>query len=66
MIGIILGVVAPAETFLYIDRLGAADVCAARGFPTIEVFGFVLRHFLLEFVILFDETGRVKFTGMTG
>jgi len=42
MIGIVLGVVAPAETLLYVDGLGATDVCAARRFPSIVIFGLVL------------------------
>jgi hypothetical protein len=60
MIRIILGVVAPAETFFHVDRFGATDVCAARGFPAIVIFGLVLRHLIFCFGILLDEADSLE------
>jgi hypothetical protein len=55
MIRIILGVVAPAETLLYVNGLCAADVCATGSFPSIVVFGLVLGNFFLRLGVLLDE-----------
>lgn len=37
VIGIVFGLVAPAETFFHVDGFGAGDVCAARGFPAVVI-----------------------------
>lgn len=63
MVRVVFGMVAPAETFLDINGLGTADVCAARSFPSIKVLRLVLRHLFLESGVLLDETGRIRRVG---